>query len=216
MNQKCRCCLEEKPFTAIFFPSTKIKEKIYLEKICKKCKQKKGQERRKERYKSDPAFRKKKMDAAERCRLRNQKERNAAWQKRGNSTDKWKKNNPEKVKKAYSNKYKKYMSIPKNRINCRMKNLINSKLREKDYFFKDLNYSVRDLRSHLEKLFKPGMSWDNRSEWHIDHIQPLCSFDIKERGDEEFQKCWSLSNLQPLWRSENSIKGQVDKLCKIN
>jgi hypothetical protein len=35
---------------------------------------------------------------------------------------------------------------------------------------------------------------------------PISSFDIKEIGDEGFNKCWSLENLQPLWGDENIRK----------
>src|SRR3546814_6097044 len=37
-----------------------------------------------------------------------------------------------------------------------------------------VGYTVADLMAHLERQFLPGMSWDNRGEWHIDHIRPLC------------------------------------------
>src|SRR3546814_3594325 len=34
-----------------------------------------------------------------------------------------------------------------------------------------VGYTVADLIAHLERQFLPGMSWDNRGEWHIEHIQ---------------------------------------------
>jgi hypothetical protein len=77
--------------------------------------------------------------------------------------------------------------------------------------FKLVGYSPEDLRKHLEKLFKPGMSWGNYgSVWHIDHIVPKAAFNIVSPRDIDFRKCWSLDNLQPLWARENSIK--QDKL----
>jgi hypothetical protein len=50
------------------------------------------------------------------------------------------------------------------------------------------------------------MTWDNYGEWHVDHIKPISSFNITEMGDEEFMECWSLNNLQPMWREENIRK----------
>jgi len=33
-----------------------------------------------------------------------------------------------------------------------------------------LGCDFAELFAHLERQFLPGMSWDNRGEWHIDHI----------------------------------------------
>lgn len=66
-----------------------------------------------------------------------------------------------------------------------------------------------DLRVHLEKQFKPGMSWDNHGrgegKWHIDHIRPCASFDLAVA--EQQKQCFHYTNLQPLWEKENLIKG---------
>ena len=40
--------------------------------------------------------------------------------------------------------------------------------------------SLEELKAHLEKQFVENMSWDNRSEWHIDHIRPCASFDLTD------------------------------------
>ena len=72
--------------------------------------------------------------------------------------------------------------------------------------FKLLGYTPEELKSHMESLFKPGMSWDNYGEWHIDHRRPRASFVIESAEDKQFLQCWSLSNLQPLWAIENSRK----------
>ncbi len=74
------------------------------------------------------------------------------------------------------------------------------------HYFEVLNYSQQELISHLESKFKEGMSWDNYGKWHVDHIRPISSFNIKEIGDEEFMMCWGLNNLQPLWSHENLKK----------
>lgn len=69
-----------------------------------------------------------------------------------------------------------------------------------------VGYTVADLRAHLEERFLPGMSWDNRREWHIDHKLPLASFTFTGPTDPEFRRAWSLDNLQPLWREQNQQK----------
>ena len=66
-------------------------------------------------------------------------------------------------------------------------------------------YTLQDLRRHIESRFKDGMSWDNRSDWHIDHIKPISAF-IKE-GITDPAIINALDNLQPLWANENLSKG---------
>ena len=56
---------------------------------------------------------------------------------------------------------------------------------------------------HIESQFKEGMTWDNRGEWHIDHIIPLSSAKTKE----EMEKLCHYRNIQPLWKEENMLKG---------
>lgn len=63
-----------------------------------------------------------------------------------------------------------------------------------------------ELREHLEKQFRPGMTWENHGPvWHVDHVRPCASFDL---SDPEQQKiCFHYSNLQPLFAEENLRKG---------
>jgi len=70
-----------------------------------------------------------------------------------------------------------------------------------------VNFTLADLKLHLEKLFKPGMSWNNYGKWHIDHVIPVSWWEFKSYNDKEFKQCWALCNLQPLWANENSSKG---------
>ena len=74
------------------------------------------------------------------------------------------------------------------------------------HYFDVLQYTPEELITHLELQFKDDMSWDNYGVWHVDHMLPITSFDIREMGDEEFMKCWSLDNLQPMWGEENIRK----------
>lgn len=72
------------------------------------------------------------------------------------------------------------------------------------------DYNADNFKNHISGLFKPGMSWDNWGEWHIDHIKPLSKFDLVcEDGTpniQEIKKANSLENLQPLWAQENLRK----------
>ena len=66
-----------------------------------------------------------------------------------------------------------------------------------------LGETFDNVRLHIEKQFKDGMSWSNFGEWHIDHIIPLSSGNNKD----EWIKLNHYTNLQPLWAKENLIKG---------
>jgi len=76
--------------------------------------------------------------------------------------------------------------------------------------FAILGYTIEELRQHLESLFQEGMSWDNYgTHWHIDHVIPKSWFNLSsENGVNEYELklCWSLSNLQPMWTSDNLEK----------
>lgn len=60
------------------------------------------------------------------------------------------------------------------------------------------------LRKYIESLFKPGMNWENRGLWHIDHIRPCASFDLTD--PEQQRQCFHYTNLRPLWAHENWSK----------
>jgi hypothetical protein len=74
------------------------------------------------------------------------------------------------------------------------------------HYFEILGYQPQQLINHLEIQFKDGMSWDNYGEWHVDHKLPITYFKFNDVTDDEFKKCWSLENLQPMWGGENISK----------
>jgi hypothetical protein len=72
-----------------------------------------------------------------------------------------------------------------------------------------VDYTLDELKDHIENLFQPGMFWDNygRYGWHIDHKIPVSLFNIDSYDCKDFKKCWALENLQPLWARDNLKKG---------
>lgn len=75
-----------------------------------------------------------------------------------------------------------------------------------------LGCSIEFFLQHIEKQFKPGMTWDNHGKetyktekkWNIDHIKAIDKFDLSI--PEEQQKCFHYTNLQPLWQKDNRQK----------
>lgn len=110
--------------------------------------------------------------------------------------------------RARERKY--YKTNPDHKIRKLMSSLVRSSIKSNknnNKAFDILGYTVDELKAHLESKFKEGMTWDNYGDWHIDHIRPISSFQNIEIGNHDFKLCWSLENLQPLWRYENQSKG---------
>lgn len=129
--------------------------------------------------------------------------------------------NSEKGKKTAKKGQRKYKQSSKGRA-YRQKDYENNKLslcisaqirhslngNKNGRHWEDLvNYTLEQLKQYLEDLFQPGMMWDNYGKWHIDHKIPISSFNITSYKCEDFKKCWSLGNLQPLWAEDNLSKG---------
>jgi hypothetical protein len=68
---------------------------------------------------------------------------------------------------------------------------------------KNLGCEWEFLKKYIEQRFQEGMTWENRSEWHIDHIIPLSSAKTKN----QLIKLFHYTNLRPLWAKENIAKG---------
>ena len=99
--------------------------------------------------------------------------------------------------------------IPSVAIHARMSAGISNSLRDgkNGRSWESLvGFTISDLMTHLERQFMKGMTWENRGEWHIDHIRPLSSFSFETAECPAFKEAWSLTNLRPLWRDDNLKK----------
>lgn len=99
-----------------------------------------------------------------------------------------------------------YKSSPefKMAVKCRLmvRRVTRSK---KSSAFEEIGYIPDKLMKRMECQFKPGMSWDNYGDWEIDHKKPVARFIAQ--GCMNPAVINALSNLQPLWKSENRAKG---------
>ena len=137
---------------------------------------------------------------------------------------KWKLNNPENYKLSNSNRSKKWEEKNKEYRKKNKNNYSTQRLKNDPLFKLSRNIRIRinefiknkskstelivglpfiELKLFLEQKFIHGMSWDNYGDWHIDHKKPICKFD----KESKISTINSLSNLQPLWASENLSKG---------
>lgn len=93
------------------------------------------------------------------------------------------------------------------KLKIRLRNKISSIISNKKQYTHTtdlLGCSIFDIRQHLERQFKDGMTWDNYGKWHIDHIIPISYFDFTKEEDQK--RCFHYTNLQPLWAKENIRK----------
>lgn len=139
----------------------------------------------------------------------NHKEKKRLYDKKYNKINKEKIN--ERTKKYIANKTKTDINFKlsknlRSRLTMAVKN--NQKIGSA---VRDLGCSIPELKTHLESKFQEGMSWDNYGYWgwHIDHIKPLASFNLTDRGN--FLKAYHYTNLQPMWAEENFKKGKTQK-----
>ncbi len=106
----------------------------------------------------------------------------------------------------YKNKYHadlehRLMRISQSRIRDALKNGWKS-ARTREL----LGCSIPELKVHLERQFRPGMTWENYGPvWHVDHIKACAKFDLTDPAQQ--RECFHFSNLQPLFAIENFQKG---------
>jgi len=115
------------------------------------------------------------------------------------------------IRRTVANIKAKMKIDPKMRLNHNLSSGLRQSLKkgkEGHGWEKIVGYTLNDLITRIESNFKSGMTWENygRYGWHIDHIIPICRFKYTKVSDSGFKKCWSLSNLQPLWAIENLSK----------
>jgi hypothetical protein len=122
----------------------------------------------------------------------------------------WYYKNTKKVKK----RIKMYNKVYRNTLHFKIKDNMRRRIRtalKKDNgkktqrTMKLVGCTVEELKQHIEKQFKPGMSWKKRHLFHIDHIIPCASFDLTKLSQQK--KCFHYTNLQPLWAIDNIKKG---------
>ena len=98
-------------------------------------------------------------------------------------------------------------------INYRIKKSLAARLRtvivKNNSTMNYIGCNIPYLREWFEYNFTSEMNWDNYgSYWSIDHIIPVCKFDLTV--EDEKIKCCNWSNLMPVTIKYNSSKKEID------
>ena len=125
---------------------------------------------------------------------------------------KWRKNNRKKLNENFK-RYEKNRKLldPEYKLMKTLRSRLNSALKRKNVEkgFSTLELTGCELpflKKYIESKFTKGMTWEKVGpEIHIDHIIPICKFDLTK--EEEQKKCFHYTNLQPLWAIDNLKKG---------
>lgn len=126
-----------------------------------------------------------------------------------NNTNRWRKENPDRIKLIGRKAMAKMRNKPMGKLNNNMSRGMHRSLhglKNHKKWLTLVNYTVEQLKTHIESKFTEGMSWDNYGQWHIDHIIPISVFNFEIPEDIDFKKCWALKNLQPMWAKDNITK----------
>ncbi len=98
-------------------------------------------------------------------------------------------------------------------MNYRIKKSLASRLRnvleKNDTTMNYIGCNIQYLREWFEFNFTEEMNWDNYgSYWSIDHIIPVCKFDLTDENEK--LKCWNWTNMMPVQINFNSKKKNID------
>src|SRR5208283_4928817 len=95
----------------------------------------------------------------------------------------WSLANREQLTKNKNDKYQNDLNFKlKESLRTRLSKAVRRKTKSGSAV-KDLGCSMDEFRSYIESKFNSGMNWENYGRWHLDHIMPLCKFDLTNRKE---------------------------------
>lgn len=190
----CKICKKEKDGSRFFYNN---KTKRYETSKCYDCKNTERNERRK----TDLVFKE---------AINNHYKKWAHNKDRSEYNREWAKKNRyhinTKRKERQKNNIHCYLreSI-RSRISDCLRNYIKGKYNKTQASFKYLGCDIETYVAWLEFNFHDGMTWENKGDlWHIDHVKPCASFDLKK--EEEMKLCFQWTNTYPLLKEKNITK----------
>lgn len=130
--------------------------------------------------------------------------------RRRSERTRYKKNRAKYNEKRIARTKRKMNNDPLYRTSKYIRTAITNSLTRNGFMKRSKTYEIlgctfEEFYVHIERQFLHGMNWENRSEWHIDHIVPI-SFGTTE---EEIVLLNHYTNLRPLWGKDNLKKSDA-------
>ena len=193
-EKNCHKCDTWKPLN-MYYKHSKARDK--LQPLCKTC--------------HNSASRKRHLDS---MKTEEGRERRRAIQRRNHNKRQLngKRNAYQRKRRKEDHAYRTKAYIRSRIWHCFNKNGVKKTAKTSEI----MGCSPEFLNAHFEKYFTDDMSWENRNEWHIDHVVPCCAFGP---SIEEQKILHWYGNLRPMFASENCSKGgrynEEDKIALI-
>jgi len=212
-KKECRKCKKVLPMVS--FETIERHNCITCHKEQKVKKNKIKHKKAKERMKNDPEYRKrenkrkserdkKRRLTDDEWRIRTNKMKNDRFKERMKDPEYRKKQNERSEKRNKERRDTDPIFAMKKRVSCRIRNYMSREGYEKKLRTHEiLGIDWPGFKEHIERQFVNGMSWENRDQWHIDHIIPLATAIC----EDDVIRLNHYTNLQPLWAEDNIIKG---------
>lgn len=186
-------------FTGIPCLNGHLSERMTSTKTCIACKNEREKTRKKRKTSQDQLY--KKM-------LQEREKRKADPEKfRKISLQNYYKHKEKRLIYSYTYLKNRLQNDPLFAFRHNISSMISQAFRIKSYSKKSRTFEIigctkDELILHFEKQFLPKMGWQNRSDWHIDHIVPLSSAST----EQDLINLNHFTNLRPIWAKENLLK----------
>ena len=176
----CNTCGEKKPFSEYQKNGIGSKGQQLYDRKCTKCTNVRIQKWRIDNYEERFNYRKSyRQENYEKIKSRSKKYYNSEEGKK-KRLEYHEKNKPIRNKKLVEKRKNDPVEALAHNLRSRTAHAFSDKgytKRSKTYTY--LGISFEELKEYIENKFKEGMSWENREEWHIDHIIPLAAANNK-------------------------------------
>lgn len=220
----CKKCSIEKSILDFSICSVKTSLIIYYRAVCKECRKQQQHDAHKKYYNKNKI----KIRAKGRENYHNSDKKKIKEYKQKYNVLYGQKNKQKLNQNSNDWQKKKRKNDPifalRKNISCAINSILNISgfTKNGQSFLQFVPWTIEELKEHLEKQFETWMSWKNRGnyiksqwntndhttwKWNIDHIIPQSDLLYSSMEEENFKKCWSLSNLRPYSAKQNLIDG---------
>lgn len=129
---------------------------------------------------------------------------------RSSAMERYRKNKQAAFERNIRNTKKRKLVDPAFALSVLIRSSINNHMRKGGWTKKSRTQQILgctwdEFKSHIERQFLRGMSWENRHLWHLDHIVPMA----KAKSAEDVVALNHFTNLRPMWAKDNIRKSDA-------